>query len=407
VTMTTDPTGTAGPGGATPTPPEPTTPPAPPAPPQPPDTGDRRPRRRGFAAAALAGAVAGALVAGSIALATNNDNDNSGSPAAAAANLPDHSAATIDGVDVAAVLKQVQPAVVSVQTKSLSVGNLLSPEVQEGAGTGFIVSSDGKIVTNDHVVDGAQQVQVTLADGSSKSAKVLGADPNADLAVLKVDGTNLPTVTLGNSDDVAVGDPVVAIGNALALQGGPTVTEGIVSALNRTISEENGVRLQHVIQTDAAINPGNSGGPLVDSHGRVIGINTAVAGQAQNIGFAISIDQAKQVVGDLENGKAPAHPLLGVDSVDMTAALEHQLNLSVDHGALVVAVEPGSGAASAGIQQGDVILRFGSHDVKSADDLSNAVADISPGDHVTVVLQRGSQQMTVTVDIGQRPASSG
>jgi serine protease Do len=407
VTMTTDPTGTAGPGGATPTPPERTTPPAPPAPPQPPDTGDRRPRRRGFAAAALAGAVAGALVAGSIALATNNDNDNSGSPAAAAANLPDHSAATIDGVDVAAVLKQVQPAVVSVQTESLSVGNLLSPEVQEGAGTGFIVSSDGKIVTNDHVVDGAQQVQVTLADGSSKSAKVLGADPNADLAVLKVDGTNLPTVTLGNSDDVAVGDPVVAIGNALALQGGPTVTEGIVSALNRTISEENGVRLQHVIQTDAAINPGNSGGPLVDSHGRVIGINTAVAGQAQNIGFAISIDQAKQVVGDLENGKAPAHPLLGVDSVDMTAALEHQLNLSVDHGALVVAVEPGSGAASAGIQQGDVILRFGSHDVKSADDVSNAVADTSPGDHVTVVLQRGSQQMTVTVDIGQRPASSG
>jgi S1-C subfamily serine protease len=405
--MTTDPTGTAGPGGATPTPPEPTTPPAPPAPPQPPDTGDRRRRRRGFAAAALAGAVAGALVAGSIALATNNDNDNSGSPAAAAANLPDHSAATIDGVDVAAVLKQVQPAVASVQTKSLSVGNLLSPEVQEGAGTGFIVSSDGKIVTNDHVVDGAQQVQVTLADGSSKSAKVLGADPNADLAVLKVDGTNLPTVTLGNSDDVAVGDPVVAIGNALALQGGPTVTEGIVSALNRTISEENGVRLQHVIQTDAAINPGNSGGPLVDSHGRVIGINTAVAGQAQNIGFAISIDQAKQVVGDLENGKAPAHPLLGVDSVDMTAALEHQLNLSVDHGALVVAVEPGSGAASAGIQQGDVILRFGSHDVKSADDLSNAVADISPGDHVTVVLHRGSQQMTVTVDIGQQPASSG
>jgi S1-C subfamily serine protease len=404
VTMTTDPTGSTGPGATSPTPPEP---PTPPAPPEPPDAGARRPRRRGFATAALAGALAGALVAGSIALATDNDNDNSGSTATATASIPDHSSATIDGVDVAAVLKQVQPAVVSVQTKSLSVGNLLSPEVQEGAGTGFIVSSDGKVVTNDHVVDGAQQVQVTLSNGTTKSAKVLGADPNADLAVIKVDDTNLPTVKLGNSDDTAVGDPVVAIGNALALQGGPTVTEGIVSALNRTISEQNGVRLQHVIQTDAAINPGNSGGPLVDSHRRVIGINTAVAGQAQNIGFAISIDQAKQVVNDLENGKAPSHPLLGVDTVDMTAALEHQLNLSVDHGALVVAVEPGSGAASAGIQQGDVILKFGSHDVKSADDLSNAVADTSAGDQVTVVLQRGNQQMTVTVDIGQRPPSSG
>jgi serine protease Do len=414
VTMTTDPTGSTGDPGSTgntettgteATTPPPPAPPTPPAPPEPPDA--RRPRRRGFAAAALAGAVAGALVAGSIALVTDNDNDNSSSPAAATASIPDHSSATIDGVDVASVLKQVQPAVVSVQTKSLSVGNLLSPEVQEGAGTGFIVSSDGKIVTNDHVVDGAQQVQVTLSDGTTKSAKVLGADPNADLAVLKVDDTNLPTVKLGNSDDVAVGDPVVAIGNALALQGGPTVTEGIVSALGRTISEQNGVRLQQVIQTDAAINPGNSGGPLVDSRGRVIGINTAVAGQAQNIGFAISIDQAKQVVDDLESGKEPVHPLLGVDSVDMTAALEHQLNLSVDHGALVVAVEPGTGAASAGIQEGDVILKFGSHEVKTADDLSKAVSDTSAGDHVTVVLERGSQQMTVTVEIGQRPASNG
>jgi serine protease Do len=281
----------------------------------------------------------------------------------------------------------------------------LQPETQQGAGTGFIISSDGKIVTNDHVVDGAQQVQVTLADGTTKSAKVLGADPGSDLAVLKIDGSNLPTVKLGNSNDVAVGDPVVATGNALALQGGPTVTEGIVSALNRTISEENGVRLQHVIQTDAAINPGNSGGPLVDDQGRVIGINTAVAGQAQNIGFAIPIDQAKQVVDELENGQTPAHPFLGVDAVDMTGALEHQLGLSVDHGALVVAVEPGSGAADAGIQQGNVILKVGSHDVDNADDLSSAIADTSPGDHVDVVLQRGDQQTTATVTIDQRPAS--
>jgi S1-C subfamily serine protease len=351
--------------------------------------------------------VAGALVAGSIALATDDEHDTSSSTVAATATVPDHSSATIDGLDVAAVLKQVQPAVVSVQTQSLTVDNLLQAQTQEAAGTGFIVSADGKIVTNDHVVAGAQQVEVTLPDGTTKPAEVLGADQNADLAVLKIDGSNLPTAKLGDSNDVAVGDPVVAIGNALALQGTPTVTEGIVSALNRTISEENGVRLQHVTQTDAAINPGNSGGPLVDSQGQVIGINTAVAGQAQNIGFAISIDQAEQVLGQLENGQTPAEPFLGVDAIDMTSALQHQLSLSVDHGALVVAVEPASAAADAGIQQGDVILKVGSHDVNNADDLTDAVADTSPGDHVDVVLQRGSQQTSVTVDIAQGAATDG
>jgi S1-C subfamily serine protease len=352
-------------------------------------------------ASALAGALAGAVVAGAIAWRTD-DNDTSATAATAAS-----SSATIDGTDVAVVLRQVEPSVVSVQTKALTVNNLLQPETVQGAGTGFIVSSDGKIVTNDHVIQGAQQVQVTLADGTTESATVLGADQNADLAVLKIDRANLPTVTLGDSDKLAIGDSVVAIGNALALQGSPTVTEGIVSALDRTIPEENGVRLSHVIQTDAAINPGNSGGPLVNGRGQVIGINTAVAGQAQNIGFAIPIDQAKQVVDQLESGQAPAVPFLGVDTVDLTAGLEHQLGLSVDHGALVVAVEPGSGAADAGVQQGDVILKFGSHNVDNSEDLSSAVADTSPGDHVDVVIKRGTQQTTVTVDIGQRPATSG
>jgi len=391
MTVTTQPPDTS-PAGLAPEPPAPAPPAAPPR-----GTDARRPRR-GFIAGAFAGALAGALVAGSIALATD---DNSSATTTSAA----HSSATIDGLDVAAVLNRVQPAVVSVQTQSMSLDNLLAPQVQQGAGTGFIVSADGKIVTNNHVVDGAQQVQVTLADGSTKSAKVLGADPSADLAVLKIDAHDLPTVRLGDSGAVHVGDPVVAIGNALALEGGPTVTDGIVSAMNRTISEQNGVRLQNVIQTDAAINPGNSGGPLLDSRGRVVGINTAVAGQAQNIGFAISIDQAKKVLGDLENGQSPAQPLLGVQTVNVTPAVEHQLGLSVDHGALVVAVTPGSGAATAGIQQGDVILRFGSTDIATADDLAGAVADAKPHSHVEVVLQRGREQATVTVDIGQRPAS--
>jgi serine protease Do len=223
--------------------------------------------------------------------------------------------------------------------------------------------------------------------------------------VLKIDAKDLPTVKLGDSSTLHVGDPVVAIGNALALEGGPTVTDGIVSALKRTISEQNGVRLQNVIQTDAAINPGNSGGPLVDSQGRVVGINTAVAGQAQNIGFAISIDQANQVLKQLENGESPTQPFLGVQTIDMTSALESQLGLAVDHGALVVGVTPGSGAATAGIQRGDVILRFGSTDIKTADDLANAVASAKPGRRADVVVQRGPQQATVTVEIGQQPTS--
>jgi serine protease Do len=361
-------------------------------------SGGPRPRR-GYIAGTLAGALLVALVAGSIGWAIHDDGGDAGNTA----RLADHRSATIDGLDVAPVLRRVEPAVVSVQTRTLTVDNLLQPETQEGAGTGFIVSSDGKIVTNDHVVDGAQQVQVTLPDGTTESASVLGADPDSDLAALDIDGSYLPIVELGHSNDVAVGDPVVAIGNALALEGGPTVTEGIVSALGRTISEENGVRLHDAIQTDAAINPGNSGGPLVDSRGRVIGIDTAVANQAQNIGFAISIDQASRVVDELKTGQTPEHPFLGVDAVDMTSALEQQLGLSIDHGALVEAVEPGSGAADAGIQQSDVILKFGSHDVTNADDLTSAVDDASSGDHVDVVLQRGDQQMTVTADIGQRP----
>jgi S1-C subfamily serine protease len=269
-------------------------PPAPPRSAEPPrtlETGSH-PRRRGFLAGALAGALTGALVAGAIAWAADDGNGTS---------APDHSSATIDGLDVAAVLKQVEPSVVAVQTEIVSTSPL-SPGLQEAAGTGFIVSSDGKIVTNNHVIEGAEQVQVTLDDGSTKSATVVGADESADVAVLKIDASNLPTVKLGDSNDVAVGDPVVAIGNALDLQGTPTVTEGIVSALNRSITEENGVNLQDVIQTDAAINPGNSGGPLVDSQGRVIGIDTAGANEAQNIGFAISIDQAKQLVDQVNNG---------------------------------------------------------------------------------------------------------
>jgi serine protease Do len=163
-----------------------------------------------------------------------------------------------------------------------------------------IVRGDGVIVTNDHVVAGARSIRVQLADGRNLPAHVLGTAASSDLAVIKVPAAGLPTATLGSSRSLRVGDAVVAIGNALALPGGPTVTEGIVSALGRSIEEPDGVRLTHVIQTDAAINPGNSGGPLVDSRGRVVGINSATAAEGQNIGFAIAVTPARHVISRLE-----------------------------------------------------------------------------------------------------------
>jgi serine protease Do len=203
-------------------------------------------------------------------------------------------------LDVHRVLGKVEPAVVTVRTRLVGLDSFLQPVAEHGTGTGVVVGSDGVVLTNDHVVAGARSIQVQLADGRTLPARVLGTAVKDDLAVIKVDAGGLPTVQLGRPGGLRVGDPVVAIGNALALPGGPTVTEGIVSALGRSIREPDGVALRQVIQTDAAINPGNSGGPLVDARGHVVGINTAASTDGQNIGFAISGSSAKSVLHRLE-----------------------------------------------------------------------------------------------------------
>ncbi|MGP3956958.1 S1C family serine protease [Nonomuraea sp. 3N208] len=202
-------------------------------------------------------------------------------------------------VNAPAILAKIEPSIVTVRTRSVGVNALMEPVAEQGTGTGFVIAANGLIATNNHVVEGAQAITVTLRDGRTLTAKVLRSDPAADLAVLRVNATNLPVAPLGDSSTLKVGDPVIAIGNALALPGGPTVTEGIVSALDRTVQTDAGARLQHVIQTDAAINPGNSGGPLVDASGRIVGINTAAAGDAQNIGFSIAINGARHTIDDL------------------------------------------------------------------------------------------------------------
>jgi serine protease Do len=252
--------------------------------------------------AATAGGLAGALIASAALVLTDGSSGSSSSSRPAAPVQATSSAAASHG-EISGILAKDVPAVVAITTDGGPV--LGRGGGGGGAATGFVIDPDGIIVTNDHVVADARSINVTTSDGKKLSARVLGQDASHDLAVLKVDGTNLPAVELGNSDQVQVGDDVVAIGNALDLDGGLSATRGIVSGLHREIPTQTGGQLTGLIQTDAAINPGNSGGPLVDAQGRVIGINTAIANPstAQNVGFVIPISQAKPIIDRLRGGE--------------------------------------------------------------------------------------------------------
>ncbi len=273
--------------------------PAPPSPPPPPAAIDaaHRPgagrwRTAAVALAFLVGGASGGLVATVV-----DDSPSTTSSPAQATSGGDAIAAP---QDIQAILAKVEPAVVTIRTQLASQGRFF---VARGAGTGVILTPDGEVLTNAHVVEGATSIEVTLSgEDQARRADLVGIDSTNDLALLKLRGaSNLPTAEFGSSDGLRVGDDVVAIGNALALDGGLTVTDGIVSAVNRTISDRT-IHLEGLIQTDAAINSGNSGGPLVNASGQVVGINTAVAGDAQNIGFAIAIDRARPVIDQLRSG---------------------------------------------------------------------------------------------------------
>ena len=362
----------------------PTPEPLPAAPPREP----RAPRRgvRSIVAAGIAGGLVGALAAAGIYTAFD-DNDTATTNATrttptAVAERPSNRI-TVRG-DIASILERDVPAIVAIVDDG-------GPESGGAAGTGFVVSPDGVIVTNNHVVEGADRIQARFSDGKKLSAKVLGTAPSSDIAVIKVDGDNLPTVKLGDSDAVQVGDDVIAIGNALALEGGLSVTRGIVSGLHREVGQ-----LGDVIQTDAAINPGNSGGPLVDAAGRVIGINTAIAdpSSAQNVGFAIPISQVKSLISELREGRRPA--FLGVGS-------EQQ---SQQDGALVTNVEAGGPADEAGMKAGDVVVRVGDVDVHSNAALRPAIRRYKAGEDVDIVVERDGKRMTLRVTLGEAPAAN-
>ena len=284
----------------------------------------------------------------------------------------------------------------------------------QGAGSGFIYDPAGYIITNNHVVEGAQQLQVVLPppDNRTFTATLVGRDPQTDLAVLKIDGTNLPTVPLGNSSQLRVGEWVVAIGNALALPGGPTVTEGVVSATGRDEQEPPsqsapntvGPTLYGLIQTDAAITPGTSGGPLVNMQGEVVGINTLGSTQAQGINFSIAIDGAKLIAQQLRDHGAVTRGYLGIGSVTVTPAIAASLGLTAQEGVVIGQLDPNGPAAGAGLRQGDVIVGLGDVPVHALQDLQNALTTkYKPGDAVAVKINRNGQEQTIQVTLGQKP----
>ena len=271
---------------------------------------------------------------------------------------------------------------------------------QAGLGSGVIVSPSGLILTNNHVVEGADEIEVILNDSRRAVAKIIGTDPDTDLAVLKIELDRLPVMRLGDVRALRVGDAVLAIGNPFNV--GQTVTAGIVSALDRTGA---GSQFQNFIQTDAAINPGNSGGALVDAAGALVGINTAIfsrSGGSMGIGFAVPVDTARSVMEQLIAGGEVRRGWIGVEPRELTPELAESLALELRSGVLIAGVLQNGPAAKAGLQPGDVVVKVAERPVRAASDLFAAVASLEPGKNAPVVVQRGKQQLTLTVEVGKR-----
>jgi S1-C subfamily serine protease len=393
----------------------------PPVPPQPPAGGTIPPDGRShgfgwrqFVVGAVVGALGGGGTAAGVAVATRDDSTSTTRTVVVGqASKPVRNTSIIGKAkDVQDVLAKVDGAVVAVQTGAAVDSGLFSGNSNDssgGEGTGFVISPDGVIVTNNHVVaDANGRIEVEFSDGTKEAAELLGRAPEYDLAVLKVSGKNLPTVKLGSSDSLQVGDEVIAVGNALALQGGLSVTEGIISGKGRVVPEdETGATLYDMLQTDAAINPGNSGGPLVNAAGEVVGINTALAGGSQNVGFAISIDSAKSVIDSLRAGKSVQVAFLGVETSDVTPAVVKSLHLTTKTGAVVRKVTNGAAADKAGMKANDVIVAIGGKAVTGPQDVGAEIRRYKPGDKVDVTVERDGTNVTLSVQLGVRPESVG
>jgi serine protease DegQ len=335
-------------------------------------------------------------------------------PAAAASGM---AAAAAPASDLVQAARRASPTVVSIMASKPGQPNPHAedprfrfffdgqghpPLAQTGLGSGVIVSPEGYVLTNNHVVEGATEIEVQLADGRQTQAQLIGTDPETDLAVLKIDGDRLPVIAFGDALALQVGDGVLAIGNPFNV--GQTVTSGIVSALGRNRLGLS--TFENFIQTDAAINPGNSGGALVDVQGNLIGINTAIfsrSGGSLGIGFAIPVDTARQVMEHLVRDGQVRRGWIGVEPRDLTSELAESFSMSVKQGVLITGVLADGPASKAGLRPGDVVLRIGSREVLNTAQLLAAVSALSPDSETTIGLQRGDQALTLPIKIALRP----
>lgn len=298
------------------------------------------------------------------------------------------------------VSEKVSPAVVRISTTQIVEDFFFTYETP-GLGSGFIISPDGLIVTNNHVISGAKKITVTLSDGTEYDGFVVGTDPSSDVALLRINAKDLPYLTFTDSSMLKVGQTVIAIGNPYGFD--HTVTTGVISALERTLTFEDGTTLVGVIQTDAAINPGNSGGPLLNLSGEVVGMNTAIYAAGQGIGFAVSSNTIQKVISDLQIYGKVKWPFLGISGVSITDEIAKRNNLPVNKGILVVQVFSGTSASEAGLKPFDIITKFDGKDVTSVQELTKYIRQRNIGDKVKVEIIRNGKKIELEVTLKERP----
>ncbi len=348
----------------------------------------------------------------SSASATNNATE----PASLAGRAGAPLAATSNSI--VEMVERVGPAVVAIDTLSTGEGPMSgSPmrgfsfssgqPVRRGQGSGFVIDGAKRLaVTNNHVVENASRIRVNMPDGRTYTARVVGADPIGDIALLRLEGTGtLPQVALADSDRLQIGQVAVAIGNPLGFRN--TVTQGVLSAIGRQLPEGQvaGIPLDDLIQTDAAINPGNSGGPLLDASGRVVGMNTAIVPQAQGLGFAVASNTIRRAVAQIQQTGRVIRPWIGVSLVDLTPEVARELNLTAgqEQGVVVMGARAGDPAAEAGLIRGDVVTRAGGQAVRSSTDLRRAVSGVTPGNRLKLEGIRDGKPQTWDVKVGEMP----